>query len=110
MNGPDLRFLAERATALDDHTHERLDEVHARIEVAHRRRSIGAAAGAAALVVALMVGRALVQGGRDVASRGPVQRPTPPATVDVGAATAPPPPTGTCWAVAPELITAGQIT
>jgi len=110
MSGPDLRFLAERATRLDDHTHERLDEVHARIAVAHQRRSIGVAAGAAALVVALIVGLALVQRGRDVDSPGPVQKPTPTATVDVGAAAVPPPPTGTCWAVASELIAAGQIT
>ena len=100
MNGEDLRFLAERATTLDDRTAVRLEEVHDRITVARRRRTVSALAGAACLVVALVVGIQVVTGGRNNASPDPA--PTPSPAPDL-AATRPEP--GTCWNVPAELAT-----
>jgi hypothetical protein len=103
MNGPDLRFLAERASVLEDRTRDRLDEVHARIAVARERRRTGAALGAAGLVVALIVGLAIVQHGRGLDSPEPAPNPSPTSTANVGAEAVPPPQTGTCWAVPPKV-------
>src|SRR6478735_1310622 len=109
MTGPDLRFLAERASVLENRTSERLDEVHARIVVARERRSIGTALGAAALIAAILLGLAVVQRGHSDDSPSPAPKPTQTANVDLGAEAVPPPVTGTCWRVDPEVITAGQI-
>ena len=101
MNGEDLRFLAERATTLDDRSAVRLEEVHDRITVARRRRTVSALAGAACLVVALVVGIQVVTGGRDNASPDPA--PTPSPAPDQAATQ---PEVGTCWNVPPRLLVA----
>ena len=62
MNGPDLRFLADRADAARGRTDERLAEVHARIRSARRRRAAEAVAGASAAVLALVIGIAVLTG------------------------------------------------
>ncbi|MDH2413785.1 septum formation family protein [Nocardioides sp. CER19] len=100
MNGPDLRFLAERASALDDRTFERLDEVHARIAASRERRRIGVAVGAAGLVAVLAAGVAILDRGGRENSPAPAPKPTETATVGAGAGGAPA--RGTCWAVPPK--------
>ncbi|GAA1975465.1 hypothetical protein GCM10009798_40920 [Nocardioides panacihumi] len=101
MNGPDLRFLAERASDLDDRTFERLGEVHQRIAVTRQRRRIATAVGAAGLVVALVAGLAVLDRGANRNSPTPAPHPTETANGDAGAV--PAPPRGTCWAVPPRL-------
>ena len=110
MSGPDLRFLAERASVLEDRTAERLTEVHGRIAVARERRRTGTALGAAGLVVAVFVGLAVVQHDRGVNTPAPAPNPTQTGTVDVGAEAVPPPETGTCWAVPPRVVSDGRPT
>jgi hypothetical protein len=108
MNGPDLRFLAERASGLDDRTVERLARVHDRIAVARERRRTTAAMGVAGLVLAVLVALALVQHDRDRSSPGPITKQTTTATA--GAAAGPPPPaTGTCWTVPADRTSTGQV-
>lgn len=99
MNGPDLGFLAERSSVLEDRTQQRLGEVHARIAAARRRRRAGAAAGVAALVVGVATGLAVLDRGVDSDRPLPAPRPTP--TADAGAV--PAPARGTCWAVQPRV-------
>jgi hypothetical protein len=62
MNGEDLKFLADRAGAVRGRPDQRLAEVHARIRSARRRPAAGAVAGASALVLAILLGIALVTG------------------------------------------------
>ena len=60
MNTDQLKLLAERASSLEDRTATRLPEVRERIAAARRRRVVGTVAGAAGLVVALVLGIQLV--------------------------------------------------
>lgn len=62
MNGEDLKLLARRAESVRGRADQRLEEVHAGIRSARRRRAVEAASGAAALVVAVAVGIALLTG------------------------------------------------
>jgi len=100
MNGPDLTFLAERTSVLEDRTNDRLVEVHGLIETRRRRRRGAAAAGVVGLVVALVVGLAYLDNapGRNTPSPAPSPSPTP-APDAPGSA----PQRGTCWAVPADL-------
>ena len=61
MNPENLRVLAERAVAVEGRPTQRLDEVHARIAQARRRRQVGAiGAAVVAVVMALGAGLAFV--------------------------------------------------
>jgi Septum formation len=100
MNGPDLKFLAERTSALEDRTNDRLAEVHGLIESRRRRRRAAAAAGVAGLVVAVVVGLAFLDNGTGRSSPSPAPHPTPTPAPD-GAGSAPK--RGTCWAVPPDV-------
>jgi hypothetical protein len=95
MNGEDLKFLAERASTLEDRTPVRLEEIHGRIAVAHRRRVVGTLAGAACLVVALVVALQIVTRAPGDSSPEPAPNPLPERS-----GTMPEP--GTCWNVPPE--------
>ena len=77
MKLEDLRQLAERGETVVGRADQRLDEVHARIRSTQRRRRAEAVVGACAVVVALVVGIAVVTGstGQD-RNHGPI----PPAT------------------------------
>jgi hypothetical protein len=87
VNEPDLKFLAARASALEDRTTERLGNVHSRIDQARRQRRAGSAIGVACLVVALVAGLMLVQNNQAKKTPSPAPTPAPRAA----------PAVGTCW-------------
>ena len=61
MKPEDLKVLAERASTVEGRPDTRLDEVHARIRVARRRRQYGAVSAAVvAVVLALTTGVGLL--------------------------------------------------
>ncbi len=61
MKPEDLTVLARRAWTVEGRVDDRLEEVHARIEVAHRRRQVGAVTAAVvAVVLALTAGLGVV--------------------------------------------------
>lgn len=88
MNTEQLKRLAERASTIEDRTATRLPEVHERIAAARRRRVLGTVAGAAGLVVALVLGVQLITDAPNQDS------PDPAPDSD---ARAPQPEPGTCW-------------
>jgi hypothetical protein len=96
MNGSELRFLAERATALEDRTTVRLAEVHDRVAAARRRRRIAALTGVAGVAFLVAIPAAAVNASHDSNAPQPAPAPAP------GSSTAPE--RGTCWAVAPETM------
>jgi hypothetical protein len=83
VNTDHLRVLADRADSIEGRAATRLDEVHQGIQRARRRRAAGAVTGAAALVLAILIGVALVGGGNHRATDPvkplptPTQSPTP---------------------------------
>ncbi len=95
MNGPDLTFLAERSSMLEDRTPERLAGVHDRIEDARRRRRGAAIAVAVAVVAVVGLGLALVGGASDRTTPSPAPAPSPPSGLTAEIA----PKAGTCWAM-----------
>jgi hypothetical protein len=62
MNGEDLKFLAHRADSVRGRADQRLDEVHAGIRAARRRRVAGAIGATTAAVLAAVVGIAALTG------------------------------------------------
>jgi hypothetical protein len=76
VNTEDLRALAERAETVTGREGNRLAEVHGRIGTARRRRGLATAAGSAAVVLALVVGGALLVETRERAD-APINHPTP---------------------------------
>ena len=62
MKGEDLKFLAKRADAVRGRPDQRLAEVHARIRSARRRRAAGGVAATSAVVLALVIGIAVLTG------------------------------------------------
>lgn len=88
MNTDQLKLLAERASTIEDRAATRLPEVHERIAAARRRRVVGIVAGAAGLVVALVLGVQLI-------SDAPRQDSPDPAPDRDAGVTQPEP--GTCW-------------
>ena len=99
MNGEDLKFLASRASTLEDRTAVRVEELHDRIAVARRRRTASALVGAACVVVALIVAIQVVTGARNNASPDPLPTPSPAPNLS----TVQPVP-GTCWNVPARLL------
>jgi hypothetical protein len=97
MNGEDLKFLADRASTLEDRTGVRVEQVHDRIVATRRRRTVTALGGAVCLVIALVVSIQVVGGSSNRTSPEPA--PSPTSNPAPGAATLPEP--GTCWNVPP---------
>ena len=62
MNGEDLKFLAHRAESVRGRADQRLDQVHAGIRSARRRRVAGAVGAAAAATMAVAIGIAALTG------------------------------------------------
>jgi hypothetical protein len=76
VNIEDLRALADRAESVNGREGARLAEVHDRIHTSQRRRALAAAAGSVAVVLALVVGGALLAETRERAD-APINHPTP---------------------------------
>ena len=78
---PDFTSLTGHVSLLDGQRPERLAEVHERIGVARRRRTIAASVGTAGVVLAVLAGVASYSM-RDDAGQGPVKKPEPTAVND----------------------------
>jgi hypothetical protein len=92
MNGSDIRFLAERASALEDRSTDRVGEIHERI-AARRQRRTAAVVAAVATIAVVAVSLFTVTSGSDDA---PEPAPVPGSTA--------PPEREDCWAVPPASL------
>ncbi|KQW53652.1 hypothetical protein ASC77_05125 [Nocardioides sp. Root1257] len=109
MNAEDLKALAQRSWELEDNTHARLADVHARIDDArHRRRSTTALVSVmAALVIVATVIAFATSSNDNRPQPAPPPEPRPSVSLDpeLAPADAPHRPAdGTCWSVPPVLL------
>src|SRR5687768_15397006 len=90
----ELRQLAERAASVEGHRVDRLEELHRRITIARRRRTVAGVAATAGLAVAMVVGGAALTGpddrssspiDQDAPTPAPSASPTPNDSIDLPA-------------------------